>query len=692
MALSYAQWNEILLKYYFNEDIAGKEVIIFADRETIDSIGLTYQEGYDEFCKIIKESPQSTKRVGICQKALSIAKDWRQKSIEYPPYFAYLVLFVSAATIGGDDFDAKAYYPRLRRVLGEEEITGQYPSFEKMDNLWLDLEKWSVEDQHESLGRFVKRIRGGKSHIGIPLSQVIISEKERKLLVRFFLDEGFDPADPPSEEILFKKLAIWGKRNLNRRTINLLTSTDEAYKGLQSAITELVMVDLQEWDGTYLEQDTPQDTEEVKITKKAIAGVHICLNIDFFGNSVIPSLRLKANRPYPDGGLNFSLDGKILKCRGSGIEGWSTKLEEKCTDGFNLFNPSILNWSTNYSFQDGDERWISRFRGSPIKIFLPGSNEGLSDWVEFQRVMPGTDYLICCHKDVSSDISSWGVNSNNSFKQLKLQGLPPDWDIYAANGIKKSYNGSESLTLAQTLILHVKGGIRMGKGNQYLAIAPPKITVDSGLEEGCVFLNDTQLTPKNDQGTEYYIPNSVPNDTPLLIELRKNDNTLVQKRTIYLTSPEMPTLPQKLILRDKFGKLVESSMKIEDCIGVIGALPLGIPIKDPRLVQIPTYLSNRIIFLGRFLGQVIEWPDEDLPTTWTPVWAVSKIDRHKWRAFYCDTSEEKDLSPKKMGGVSDRKKKQWKEVLYRMRKKVDPPKFKPYQTLWREYMRFAERV
>lgn len=85
MALSYAQWNAILLKYYFNEDMAGKEVIIFADRDTLDHIGSTNREGYEEFVRTLRDSPQLTKRMGICQKALSVAKDWRQTGSEYPP-------------------------------------------------------------------------------------------------------------------------------------------------------------------------------------------------------------------------------------------------------------------------------------------------------------------------------------------------------------------------------------------------------------------------------------------------------------------------------------------------------------------------------------------------------------------------------------------------------------------------------
>lgn len=694
MALSYAQWNAILLKYYFNEDMAGKEVIIFADRDTLDHIGSTNREGYEEFVRTLRDSPQLTKRMGICQKALSVAKDWRQTGSEYPPYFAYLVLFVSAATIGGDDFDAKAYYPRLRRVLGEPETTGQYPSFDKMDDLWTDLERWSVEDRHESLGRFTKRVRGGKTHIGIPISQVIISEKERKMLSQFFLDEEFDPADPPSEDVLIKKLAIWGKRNLSKRTLNLISSTDEPLEGLRSAITELVMIELQDWDGTYIDHGSAGASESEGIHKKqAITGAHICLSVDLFGSVVNPSLRIKANRIFPDGGISFNFNGKMLNCRGSGIEGWSTKLEEQSGSVTQIFNPTELDWSNNYSFKDNDESWVSRFRGLPIRIFLPGMNEGLPEWVELQRVIPGTEYLICCHNSVSSDISSWGIESNNSFKQLKLQGLPKDWEIYSASGIKKSYPGSDALSLPRTLIFHVKGGIRIGRGNQYLVIAPPKVIVDSGLEEAKIFLNNSQLQPNRDQRNVYSLPNTAPLDTPLVIELRKNDDTIIQKRTIYLTSPETPTLPQKTILRDKFGKIIESLTYNTDDVGIFGAIPRGIIIKRTEVLQVPTYLSHRIIFIGRFVGQVVEWPDEDLPRSWYPVWAVAKIDRNKWHAYFCDLSGENDLTPRKNKEIVKQKdKKRWKKVLYIMRKVVEPPKFSRYQALWREYRRFAEHV
>ena len=91
-----------------------------------------------------------------------------------------------------------------------------------MIDLWSDLERWSREDKHEELGRFVARIRGNWWKIGLPLSQTLISENERKYLPIIFEKANLDPTDLPSLDIIPKILINYGQEYLNKRTQKIL--------------------------------------------------------------------------------------------------------------------------------------------------------------------------------------------------------------------------------------------------------------------------------------------------------------------------------------------------------------------------------------------------------------------------------------------------------------------------------------
>src|SRR5207244_433688 len=76
---------------------------------------------------------------GLCKRALRTCLGWRDRELEVPPYLAYLALFVLAAGREGD-FASHAYYPRLWDLLGEPDTGRAPPSFDRMFDLWDDLE------------------------------------------------------------------------------------------------------------------------------------------------------------------------------------------------------------------------------------------------------------------------------------------------------------------------------------------------------------------------------------------------------------------------------------------------------------------------------------------------------------------------------------------------------------------------
>ncbi|CAN5441832.1 hypothetical protein BH18VER1_BH18VER1_19010 [soil metagenome] len=117
--MTYLEWNDRLAGHFFSAAKAGRKVHLFATYELIERLGQTSADGFENFVTMVKGGPPWAHRSGFCQRAREAVNAWRGRGLEFPPYVAYLVLFVIAAGIE-EDFPLHAYHPRLRKVLGEE--------------------------------------------------------------------------------------------------------------------------------------------------------------------------------------------------------------------------------------------------------------------------------------------------------------------------------------------------------------------------------------------------------------------------------------------------------------------------------------------------------------------------------------------------------------------------------------------
>ena len=165
----YVAWNDALAAHFFRPAAADQAVYLFVTEELVAELGRPLGGGVEAFVAAVRAGPPGVTRAGHCQRALQIAANWRRTGRKYPPYIAYLALFVLAGGHEGE-FAPHAYYPRLWDLLGEPG-TGQPPSFDRMFELWDDLEQWCVRDRNGELGAFQARIVGEWVHVGLPLAQ-----------------------------------------------------------------------------------------------------------------------------------------------------------------------------------------------------------------------------------------------------------------------------------------------------------------------------------------------------------------------------------------------------------------------------------------------------------------------------------------------------------------------------------------
>ena len=102
LPLTYMQWNDRLVEHFFRPELAGCQVYLYVTEELVTRLGAESGAGVEEFVSAVRNGPRWVHSQGLCQKAYHSSLHWRVRKLPYPPYVAYLSLFVLAAGLEGD--------------------------------------------------------------------------------------------------------------------------------------------------------------------------------------------------------------------------------------------------------------------------------------------------------------------------------------------------------------------------------------------------------------------------------------------------------------------------------------------------------------------------------------------------------------------------------------------------------------
>lgn len=682
--MEYLEWNNLLVKHFFNNSMAGKEVLLYVNKEVLEAAGRDYRAGPEDFIKSVIKGPEWATGSELCQKAYQAFKNWRTKNLEFPPYVSYLVFFVLAA-VTETDRAPHSYYPRLNKLLGKHEDAGMPAVFDAMVILWDDLEKWSREDKHEELGRFVARIRGGWINVGLPRSQTILSEKERKALPSIFDSARLDPTDPPSPEIIPKILSYHGQTYLEKRTKNLLESAQQDDNPLKKALIELVLDALEEWDGAVQEQEAREGSPPRQHTH---ASLRLCIRLDSLAARAEIYVRFKTGRLFPEEPFNFRLKDKGNDDQWTCVEsrqGWSTPLKDANAYPAKILDGALLNWSGGELLIDSRVNWRAGLPPSDSRLFRLGI-DGLPDWVETQRLERRMEFLLACRAWSGDKIRSWGKESCEVFEEKKVTGLPSGWLLFYGKNATQSCPGVDVLTLSTTVRLQLIDGIKAGGGNVYFKFAPPQIILENSSGTEIVTADSRKLERTNPDMPVFALPENIPSRLPIRIEVDLGDHRL--SKVIRLEEFDLPDSFDETPCRDQTGKICPRELPVYACgANVYGEID-ETPYQNPSI----TCLYDKIVFIGEKPGEIACWPDQPYPSDWHPVWAVTELNRKQREVNFCGSPDQlRRITP--MRPSADRiAVKRWKEAVWHMRKRYVLPEIKELQEIWNTYLRVAKDV
>jgi hypothetical protein len=676
----YQRWNDALAARFFNDDNAGQPVYLFVSPDLIVEAGDSFGQGLDDYLAAVREGPPGLSHLGHCQRALQLANGWRDRGLPYPPYIAYLALFVLAAGHEGD-FDPRSYYPRLWELLDELE-TGTPPSFDRMLELWDDLERWSVNDRQGELGLFEATIVGGKIHIGLPLAQTVLTEGERRSLPAIFAAAGLDVGSLPSDRELLRALTVHSRHRLRRQTMRALERGSVA---IRDVLLEIVLDDFLDWDG-----ELPEAADGEGPTSAVSASLRLCLLIDRISGKGSATLRCRSKKDLPVDGLLLSSAeyGEPLSCRDF-IPGWSLPLVDEAGAPI---APTARAWLEGLALIDSRVGWTVRLRPAAVRLFVEGRAEQLPGLVEVLELPRNSPFYIAFSDTARPAIEPWIAASCEAWQPIAFESLLPGGWQFGSVARATDDAGLRALDGAigfpDRPALRLVGGIRSkeGGGNTFFAFSPPRVALAGAMPGDTVLCDGQELAGNASDPWSYELPSGLPLDVRVGLEVRHGEEVL-KRRSLYLISGSTWRLDRPIVVTDAFGRVRSEIDGIDVIVGADVHHPTDSPFHRD-LLRTPGLdgRATRVYFIGRSPGEIVTWPAESLPESWEPVWAVPL--RRRGRALYCGQSLD-EAGPLEDSRGTPLRLELWRQVIWQWRARILPPAEPPLNALWKEYVRVA---
>ena len=625
--MNYLAWNNAIAVHFFNRQSAHRPVYLYVTQDLIDKLGAQDGAGVSEFVSCVLTGPSwiTGSRLSFCRKAYRTFRDWRSDpkvdECEFPPYLAYLALFVLAAGSEGD-FAPHAYYPRLRNLLGEDETAGRPNGFDKMWELWIDLEEWSKSDRNGELGEFEFRISGDWRHVGLPVAQTLLSESDRRCLPVLFSTCALDPTSPPAEAELLSLLKSHAGNILQHRTRRLLSSSDTA---VRIALVYAVASELEHWDGC-VNDDSGDDSPSVA------AVLRLCCHLDDIAMTVRTRLRCKANAEFPESDLLLTRAQSTvsLVAEEHGF-GWSSELTHP--EDNRALDSSSLDWTSPFELRDDVRNWRAVMPPATVRAFQSGVSVGLPGYIETSRIARGTEFIVaaCQHLD---EIRKWGASECEGFRELPVSsGLPVNWRLFrttAVNGDSLIRDVAARLALPSAIRIHLRGGISSqdGPSSRFFSFARPTVVVDCPEGELTIACDGEVLSCLGESSAVYELPPALPLNQTIRIEATTPSGDR-SRRSIQLVDAVFSNWNLHDASFDSIGQ------RLPD--GTMGAVGSSLDVVEPSNFDYGAALvpisAQKAFLIGRVPGQVLEWPSDPLPD-WPPTWVVVK-EKRSVRAVPC---------------------------------------------------------
>jgi hypothetical protein len=247
----YDRWNEVIAHVLFPErDVPAPVYLDVEDHEIGEigaRVGVPPEQVVDGLMRAVGQTIALDLVTGAFKTHVERVLHWQRsrRHTDVYPEVALLAVFSLAAEqmAAGDGMASANYYGRLAQLLDAPKHNLQQSYTRVAEPLWAGLNLWleRLDGRRGTPTAYAL----GKRFVGLPMSQALVRQADRRRLERFFTDFDLAPrAEIPAPE-LEPLLGTWFDRE--HQTSHLGRLWQKA--ALRERVAEVASIELQAWDG-----------------------------------------------------------------------------------------------------------------------------------------------------------------------------------------------------------------------------------------------------------------------------------------------------------------------------------------------------------------------------------------------------------------------------------------------------------
>ena len=248
--ITYEQWNKAIISYFLEEWEPGQIVFLQTNAEALSEIaelsGFDVVDAADSLKEAVRDKVVHYGAINF-RTVSPTGTLWENHSDGEQCQVAFLALTVLAASLMDSEgsIASSNYYIRLNELLFEQSVKGAPQGFNHLqfEELWKHLQRW-LHDQHDVV-LYLTEGTSKRRYVWYPISQCLISKRDRRLIYRFFRDHELVPFSRIPDNQLERDLRVWLRRSAGSTKIEHYFSNESYKKSIISQVKSL----LENWDG-----------------------------------------------------------------------------------------------------------------------------------------------------------------------------------------------------------------------------------------------------------------------------------------------------------------------------------------------------------------------------------------------------------------------------------------------------------
>ena len=431
--MNYLQWNNAIIKHFFNPENEEKEVTLYFSEKIIEEIGADYfpepNHGYvQDFYQALRQGVSSISNNDYIQRILDLDQKSTSNILstnDYPPYFSYLLAFMLPFTSGEieGDFNLNNFHGRVKPFFEGKGFTKDYDktikyNLQQIDYLWNKISDWLMEDNNFDLG-YLEKIEPphNRKYVQKFEYHILYSKEQEKKLSHVLADNNVLPGDVIDEKGI-KKLLVDNNAYLKLSTNTVKKIQDDDYIGKK--IIKRAFRFYQNWDGAVATTGAQRRYSRNRLV--------LCLKLKLLKQYFhISYFRIFSKNSLPED-LNLTVaNGDTIEQVTPDLWGYSKPLNysfdylESNIELRNDANKSKYTWKT--------------------KDFIIFKKIPEFDWVEIPKVEYGVGKtLILCKKDFfKQSLKTWFDRIEDTSKKVyddnSKTTLPDGWIVFFVKDI-----------------------------------------------------------------------------------------------------------------------------------------------------------------------------------------------------------------------------------------------------------------